>query len=734
MFHTYIYSTELDNKNYLTIWISDMNTDNCLLDNDIKQYFTFSNKKEEELFKSKVIPEHVFIIYPDSLNLKNIKKFKSRLDYFKNTKIKFISYDVNGEFDKKKRILAELKEKAIIDLFNKNNAMMTIDKNYHFQTLSRKHTDKFIKISNLLVNKNEIDFLSICLLKFIDESNIYVDTSSILSLIQSTILLKKNISKEFKVPSIYNFHSYEQEKYYLENLEYNSQIIISTTTTATLVKTIKNHNVNLKKILVLFYFPIESPVTEDFEYMVRLTELLVNEKPPINKSQKDCHLCKEGSIPVQLHSEQFIISNKESEPIKLTVHHKSSYLVNFMKNYVGTNVLMFGGRDMDHKKFDFTIDINNLIINEEFNKKLKYMIEKYISLSIKRILFVDHISEEFSKLINNKLKDMGLDAISSIHSEEFLKDAEESKIEYDKNESVLILVGSISSGYALEEISRRLRETHPHSSRYYIIGINKQYSEESFSFMRGNIEKNHIYNQNHLVLDIDKILLPTKVIATTWDKELELLKLIYQPEDFSEIDNTDIYVRIKELESIKEKASNVNIFWKNTLNQNLKIASGFAFWPFFTDRFERKDEISEADVLYTFASVLQYARVSKEKLKAIGKEDLSMTLYHRKVLAPENFARFNDGILQASLLRLSNSNELDYSTNRECSKTISHMIKNIIVKHNTKQGEAAMEFLIAIATKHLKLHSDDFQLLFSEMNISVLPEYFQLIINHIKNS
>ena len=61
----------------------------------------------------------------------------------------------------------------------------------------------------------------------------------------------------------------------------------------------------------------------------------------------------------------------------------------------------------------------------------------------------------------------------------------------------------------------------------------------------------------------------------------------------------------------------------------------------------------------------------------VHKKDLEQTLYNPKVLAPENFARFNDGILQSSLLRLATSHELDYSTTHEFSKTITHMIKNI---------------------------------------------------------
>jgi len=721
MFNTFINTQQINENNYLCIWITNSNMSYDIIKNDINTYF-----------ESSVVPENCFIILPKTINLEDndLLRIKDRLTYFKNTVIKFITYDYDGSFnnyyndvetDKLNILMNNIIDNTIIQLFNKNDVMMTFDSNYHFRTLSGKHTDKFIKVSNLLVDKNEIDFLSICILKYLNKNYIYVDTSTIISLIQAAIILKKELNPEYIIPSIQNFHSYEKMEEYIKNMNVSdSLVIISTTTTATLISDIKKINSRIQNILVLFYYPVKK-IEHDFNTLIELKQKMGISSPPKNYTSKDCMFCQNGSTPVQLHSEQFILSMKEPSAIKLTIFHQPKYLNDFFEKYSAEDILTFGGRK-DAKRFDFTIDNIKLIENKKFLEKLNYVLKRHFTFAIKHIIYIDESSKYLAEKINEIIKELGGHEILINSKEDFFE-----LNNYNKDDSILILAGSISSGYVLEEISRQLRDTHPDSSRFYIIGISKQFSKRTFDFMKGNIDKNHMFGQSHLVLEIDKILLPTKTISSTWDKELSFLKKTFADE-CGNIENLIIKERITWLEETKKNATIENIFWKDSKNNNLKLADGFAFWNFYNAKHEKYKRTSEADVLYTFALVLQYARVEK---------DLEQTLYNPKVLAPENFARFNDGILQSSLLRLSTSHELDYSITYEFSKTITHMIKNIVKKYNTKQGEATMEFLIALCTKHLKLHSHDFIDLikyFKELELLDYPEHYSFLINHLINS
>jgi hypothetical protein len=741
MRNVYINREKYLEEDALFIWITSSLMNYDILKNDIINYFA-----------KNTLPLYCFVIYPKSLILDNsdLLNIENRLDYFKKSKIVFISYDINGQFNVDKtapkeiytnynenekkineliltnnvnELINKIQEKTIVKIFKQNNVMMTFDDNYHFKTLSGKHTDKFIKISNLLVNKNEIDFLSICLLKFIGDKNIYVDTSTIISLIQSVILLKKEIDTSYKTPAIYNFHSYDKIKESFRDINtHNTMVIISTTTTGTLIDDIIKINTKVNDILVLFYYPIDGKICSNkFNSLITLSSTMNIPSAPKNYNSENCKFCKNGSIPVQLHSEQFILSIKEPSPVKLTVFHQpnNKQLNEFFKNYSAEDILNIGGK-IDNKSFGFIIDNEKLVKNLYFREKLKYILKRHFTYSIKKIIYIDESSKAFAETINNIIEENGNTRLEIYSKENFFEQKD-----HNSDDSILILAGSIGSGYVLEEISRQLRDTHPDSSRYYILGISKQYSKKSFDFMKGNIDKNHKFNQSHLVLELDKILLPTKTKYTTWDKELEFLKNNFTS-DFEGTLDKSIEERIIWLEETKKIATNKDIFWSKHDGKPLELADGFAFWEFYEKNHPNHNKTSQADVLFTFATVLQFARVEKK--------DLEQTLYDPKIIAPENFARFNDGILQASLLRLAKNSELDYSTNEECSKTITHMIKNIINKYDSPKGEACMEFLIALSTKHLKLYSSDFIDLIDylkELDIERYPNHYKLILKYL---
>ena len=79
----------------------------------------------------------------------------------------------------------------------------------------------------------------------------------------------------------------------------------------------------------------------------------------------------------------------------------------------------------------------------------------------------------------------------------------------------------------------------------------------------------------------------------------------------------------------------------------------------------------------------------------------------RSVLDPSMFARFSDGILQASLLQTARRSELDYSASYDLSRQFVSVCYSILVSHNEDVGDAALEFVHALATEKVSLRSAD---------------------------
>ena len=79
------------------------------------------------------------------------------------------------------------------------------------------------------------------------------------------------------------------------------------------------------------------------------------------------------------------------------------------------------------------------------------------------------------------------------------------------------------------------------------------------------------------------------------------------------------------------------------------------------------------------------------------------TVYIRSILDPANFSRFNDGIIQASILRAAYPEELSYGFDNDVSQEMTNTLETIIKYCDDEQGEALLEFLYAIAIKKMTL-------------------------------
>ena len=132
----------------------------------------------------------------------------------------------------------------------------------------------------------------------------------------------------------------------------------------------------------------------------------------------------------------------------------------------------------------------------------------------------------------------------------------------------------------------------------------------------------------------------------------------------------------------------------------LTLRPGFVFWD---EEYQNSLDHS-ASVLSTVASSLQHAR---EEDSIPDADRLYSSAFQQVVLDPENFSRFNDGIIQAALLRASYSSELDYSSIADASKRLGKFLQRLFQNNQRDQGEASLEFAFALAIGKLKLTKKD---------------------------
>ena len=107
---------------------------------------------------------------------------------------------------------------------------------------------------------------------------------------------------------------------------------------------------------------------------------------------------------------------------------------------------------------------------------------------------------------------------------------------------------------------------------------------------------------------------------------------------------------------------------------------------------------SESLTFLIISAVLQSARELKD-----AERQLKPTGYESVVLAPENFQRFNDNILQVCLLRAALPSEMDYSSSAEVSLLMKEVLQKIFARRHLTFGGAALEFAAALLSGRMKL-------------------------------
>ena len=153
--------------------------------------------------------------------------------------------------------------------------------------------------------------------------------------------------------------------------------------------------------------------------------------------------------------------------------------------------------------------------------------------------------------------------------------------------------------------------------------------------------------------------------------------------------------------------------------KNLSLSQDFVFWDGW--KYDIKEIDSEA-VFLTIAAVLENLRDSNDY------DSLQSHVYQQAVLDPENFSRFNDGLIQSCLWRAARESETDYRGSDDLSLAMSSVILTLI-KSN---AESTIDMLMGIACGKIKLTEKSLQA-FLELALECdLTDLSRDLMNYIK--
>ena len=724
----YIYNAKVKSKKYKQVTVifnPDIKFNYNSLKQELTEHYRVSSQTDALLFLIGSDYENIEEEINSNIELifKSIPKVQEE-SFIDN--LLYLRYDNNELLVKKNSFLQknikEIINKGLASIFIKNGGLIeTNGMAHHYVFPSGKHSSKFLRTANVLVKKSEIDFIGINtlhLFKGQEFKNIYCDTLSINVIGYSIVNYLKRF-KNYTDINVESFKSYDG-LYNSQSVFYdNSIFIISASTSGGLIEYIKsNHTeINSKEICVLFYLPIEkkSEVIHErtvcnlefkpkFDYGINLYKIY---KP----KNEICVYCDNNSAPIKILGDSFSID----EPIINTKNIKVNYITQTLKDFVelfkyqteiGTSLkVSYSENSISRKKYDVYIDYENIITNiqkfKNHKKKLDSYIQQYIPASVKYIVHLnDTGSKKLSEYISGKIKEYIKTEDVSIINQSELKNH---SIEEDIIGSILIVGSCISNGKNLLYLSRYFRN-YEHLRLIYFVGINRISDNLKNKELKTNIKYGLYGPENSTYVEIENINCDNSNQKTSWEIELNFLKNIRENED-EPIEFIEKRIEIINLFNSKEKRGGSDeIFFCNFNNERLEIRKNSAFF----NNNDYYKNISQSDVLFTISCVLNNMRNNKI-------DGLFQTNFVRNLIDPFIFNRFNDGIIQASILRSAKKDELNYSLSFTHSNNMLLLLKTFIENKEIFQGEAIIEFLYSIAIGKLRLHKDHYLILLNEL-------------------
>lgn len=636
---------------------------------------------------------------------------------------------------------------------NHEGLVESIGDSQHYVFPSGKHSQRFLRTANVLLYSCEITFLALGLLKQFGKKDyryIYCDTSSINSVALSIINLRNrfvDLNKQINYP-INSFKSYEGLYDEQFQLKPNSLVLISASTSGGIIEYIINKQAAISKedIIILFYLENKNPskVTKE-QVICNLTKSENNPNgvdPYETYAEENCDLCNNGSFPIEVSGDVFLLEKPKINSIlingsDIALQTSSKFINQFISNKKEESVLKVNYKDSDQvssKKYEVYIDYAKIINNfgndrfKDHKEKLDAHIDQFVPSNLQYIIYLnDGSSKLLAEYILNKIKsNYKKSKIPKIFSQNNF-----TSIIQKPSGSILIVSSCISNGKNLLYLNRALRDNNLRI--VFFVGINRISNTESMKFLKTNLKYGAYGPENSTFIEVESISCSNLSESNSWQVELNFIQKYIKDIDDQILLNF-LQVREKSFlisDSNEIKGMSNNLFLPNMFlpseDSMLKIRRNSAFF----DRRDYAEHASQSDVFFSIAYVVNRLRNSSSQSHI-----LKQSSFVRNLLAPANFNRFNDGIIQASLIRCARNEEMNYAVDTSLSKEMKEILITIFKYRDQPQGEALLEFLYALSIGKLTLKKDDLKEILEQLDNEtneIIVFYKSVIENNMKS-
>lgn len=414
------------------------------------------------------------------------------------------------------------------------------------------------------------------------------------------------------------------------------------------------------------------------------------------KQPDDFEILREGESEgvrlIRIHGERFVAEHSEAKFLNIEVDHAPAGLQPMFHSFMGKGLFScFANERSGIRNRTVYVNKDKFVAAPEFVKWFeRTMLEEAMASTTLVLHDNDDASGSLADVAVRYIESRGLKVERAVDFDKF--DASD-----NFEGSVIVIAAAAERGSRLLSISRRLRSAQQNGTRLYIVGALFGRSYQQMKELCSNLTQPPKGHRRYTVKTYLEVPASERSCTNHWEKEQQLLKSLFsEGGSFS----PPIEQRMAVFDSARPYGMKDHPFWPSTYSQApMKISKGFAFVN------GEKDVrvATSTDIFLTILWILQNARYSS-KLKDFKR--LQSGELQQVLISPELFSRFDDGVIQAAFLRAALPTELDYRTHEIYSTSMADIILRVAVGYGHERGEAAMEFVMALAIGKIRLHKE----------------------------
>ncbi|WPN25350.1 hypothetical protein [Pseudomonas marginalis] len=559
-----------------------------------------------------------------------------------------------------------------------------------FSKPSSRSANYFIRAENLLSETLHAHFLAFASLKMLKQAatstlgepdTIYLDTMAFLPIALSMQLYQARFGKP-TIQTIRSFHSHEGLKDGRLPGANAALCLISASSTCGLAdQWIRVNSAPPSRVATVLSFSKKSESCTIVHTLERPQDFEMLAESETSEARQT----------IRIHGERFIAEHTETRLLNISMDHLPDDLQVKFDSFIGKGLFrcvtpIQGGE----RRRTVHVDKKKLVETDGFKTWFKKCLDQESPASTKLIIHDrDSASEKLATEALEYLTERGL-TCTKISEEDFNQDEE-------LHGSVIVVAAAAERGTILQRVSRRLRSAQKSGTRLYIVGALFGRTYELMKDLSSNLTQPPKGERRYVFKAFMEIPAGSAVCSNHWAKEKDIINKLVA---FGDESLLLIKHRADQLAAEEASGLSSQAFWPSSFtNEEMKLTDGFAF-------VNGKEDVKKASTVDIFLTILWILQNAREGAKIKDAKRLESGELQQVLLSPDVFSRYDDGIIQSAFLRAALPTELDYSAHEIYSAAMADIILRVAKGYSYERGEAAMEFIIALAIEKIRLHKE----------------------------